>query len=462
MNAGERPLLLAGLLFLGGCVGPPTDLSRELKLNVPEAWTGQEAGASKVFEAGWLENFGDPVLEGLVEEALTHNYDLQTVAARVRAAQAATAVSGAELWPQIAGNLSGNRAKTSSIGGVPFQGGRFDNFKLSLDLSWEMDLWGRIRDARSASVANWQASEADYRAARLSLAGKIGRAWFNAIEAELQLRLAEKSLESFEANLSILEERFRAGIANALDLRLTRANVAGARDALHAQFRQRDIIVRSLEILLGRYPSAQLELVETLPEAKLPVPAGLPADLLKRRPDIVAAERRFAAAAESLKIAQKDLLPRINLAGSGGTSGEKFDALLDENLKVWQIGGNLSQPVFQGGRLQGRIRQSRAEYEAALAAFREVALRAFREVETALAALSFTAEQKVSLQKAVEEYSEAEKLAWDRYQKGLEDIITVLESQRRAFEAKRRLLSVANLLLQNQVDIHLALGGDFK
>ena len=449
------------LMFQPGCATPPKDQSVKLEVEVPNSWTAGESSALPDHRSGWVSDFEDTQLSGLVDEALQHNYDLDAAAARLEIVRAAARISGAGKWPSINSSLTGTRRQRTSAGGFEITSSRSNTFGLSGSFSWELDLWGRVRAGHKEAIGDWQAAQEDYRAAQLSLAARTAQAWFNAVETELQVRLADKTLSSFENNLSIIQERFERGISSALDLRLTRANVASARRTLEQRHRFRDAAIRNLEVLLGRYPSRQLGLTDRLPRITHAVPAGLPSDLLKRRPDLIAAERRLAASDSGLIASKRGLFPAIRLTSGGGASTREFRDLLDTDFKVWNLGNNLGQPIFQGGRLRANIKQSRARLRQALARYNQSALTAFREVESALSAEFFLANEEAALQTAVDESIGAENLAWDQYQKGLSNIITVLESQRRSFNSQRTLLQISNERLQSRVDLYLALGGDF-
>ncbi len=453
---------LASTVTFTGCVTPPADQSDKLEVKSPMAWTAAaEESAKPAFNSGWVDDFDDAALPQLVAEAVEHNYDLQASAARLEAARATATASGADRFPQISGTLGGDRRTRSGASGFAITSNRSDNFNLGLSMSWEIDIWGKLRARHKASVGDWQAAQEDFRAARLSLAGQTAKAWFNAVEADLQVRLAADTLQSFEDNLATVEQRFRSGLSKALDVRLTRANVAGARSSLQSRQRQRDAANRGLETLLGRYPAHRISAAAILPSINTGVPAGLPSELLQRRPDIVAAERRFAASGFRLKESRKAMLPSLSLTSGGGTSTDEFDELLNTDFKVWNLGANIAQPIFQGRRLKANSARFRALRDQALADYASAALTAFREVEIALAAESYLAAQEAALKTAAEESIEAEQLAWDAYQSGLDGIITVLEAQRRSFDSRRQHLQIINQRLQNRIDLYLALGGNF-
>jgi len=458
--------VLCSLLFVmasSGCVRPAGSHLDQHGVQSPDQFGGQ-ASETVPFEDGWVADFKDDSLETLITEALEHNYNLKAAAARVEAAHASFQSANAGWKPTL--NLSQNDSRTKTVFN-PFAGtlqSRYINrFDLGVNLSWELDVWGRLRSQSRAALADLEAAETVYMSAYLSLAANTAGAWFNLVESELQVRLNEETLESFEANLQVVEESFRRGIPNrALDVRLTRANVESARSNLALRKRQRDAAKRALETILGRYPSAEMEVTSDLPSLENTVPTGLPSELLLRRPDILTAERQLAAATERLKASKRSLLPSIRLTSSAGTTSNELADLLDPERLAMSLAGSLSQPLYQGGRLRANIRLSDARVKEAMAQFSQRVLTAFQEVETLLAAESFLLEQETALRASTTESIEAETLAKEQYERGLVDIITVLESERRAFNARSSLLNLSNLRLQNRLDLYLALGGHFS
>ena len=247
------------MTFCVGCIKTPTPQVDTHTIDTPASYVGATEKAQP-FEDGWVDDFQDDTLEILILEALESNYDLQAASSRVAAAQASFQSINAGWKPQLNLSQSDSRSKTvfNPFAG-PLQSRYINRFDLGVTLAWELDLWGRIRSQGQAALADLQASELDYMAARLSLAANVAAAWFNVIESELQVRLNEETLNSFKSNLKVVEESYQRGIPNrALDVRLTRANVESTRSNLLVRKRQRDAAVRSLEILLGRYPSAEL------------------------------------------------------------------------------------------------------------------------------------------------------------------------------------------------------------
>ena len=397
-----------------------------------------------------------------MKEALAHNADIRRVTAMLGQSIAEARLAGADLMPSADFGLDGARQKISTFGPNSTGGVIFENYNLGLNLSWEIDLWGRLRNLSSAALARVEVNQAELQAARFSLAAQVAKAWFNLIEAKEQVTEAARTRDAYHENLKTLESRFKRGLAEGLQLRQTRTLAASAEADLAVRKRSLDTARRNLEVLLGRYPVGTLQASKGIPQLPEPIPAGIPADLIRRRPDLIAAERRLAAADRELVARQKDLLPRISLTASGGTASQAFEDLLDNDFSVWALAGNLGQPVFQGGRILANIDRSASIRDQAREAYRDAALRAYLEVESALAAESYLKNEYLHLRAAAEEAQAAETQAWDRYRNGTTDFLNVLDSQRTAATARARMISVQNARLQNRIDLYLALGGPFS
>jgi outer membrane protein, multidrug efflux system len=423
---------------------------------IPESWSS-DAPDARVKQA-WLEDFADPTLSKLVTEAIATNYSLRAAAARVEQARARAGIAGARLLPQVDAAAGASRADLSGNNAS----GRVDSYDARVTAAWEVDLWGRLGDEQRAAARDADAVAADYLAARLSLAATVAQAWFDAVEAQLQVELAQETVRNFRDNLEIVHEGFRAGLNSALDVRLERANLAGAEAELEGTLIVRERRVRSLEVLLGRYPKGELAIATALPDIETAVPAGLPAEILARRPDVRSVAYRLAASDQRFTAARKNRLPGIALTASGGVTSGELGNLLDFDAIIWSIAADLAAPVFQGGRLQAERDLAGAENQEVLADYAQVVLVAFREVETALSAERILASQEAALEVASRESVEAEALALERYRAGLVDIITWLEARRRAFNARSALLGISNARLQNRIALYLALGGGFE
>jgi NodT family efflux transporter outer membrane factor (OMF) lipoprotein len=331
-----------------------------------------------------------------------------------------------------------------------------------LNVNWEADLWGRVKAGKLAAIADAQAREAELHAARLSLTGQAAKAWFMAIEANQQVALARANLESYQTSADRVRARFEGGLRPSLDLRLALTEVSTAQAELRRRLEQRDRAIRQLEILQGEYPEGNEQLAEDLPRVPSGVPAGLPSELVHRRPDLAAAERRLLASDARISQAKAELRPRFSLTSGTGTSSNTLSDLLDSDVFVWNLIGGVAQPLFNNGRLKAGVRQNEAVAAEAAANYESLMLTAYQEVETSLAAENFLTEQEAALEAATKQSQAARDLAEERYRLGLADIITLLSAQRTALNAESQLLAVRRLRLENRVNLHLALGGGFR
>jgi NodT family efflux transporter outer membrane factor (OMF) lipoprotein len=465
----RRLALLLLLPVIAACtVKAPPRTEPDTSVTPPDVWTAGEVDAAEP-ENEWWSSFDDPHLTRLVEIALERNTDLQAAAARLERAQAEARIAGADLEPQLGTGLSGARRQQNFIG-LPIPGEdvlstTFDSYGFSLDASWEIDLWGRIRARARAAVADYQAAQADLRGARLSIASRTAKAWFLIQELLQQVELAERSAESFEQSAEDIRKRYMQGVRSPLDVRLALSNATAARASLERRRSLLDLAVRQLELLLADYPAADLLAeypTEAPPPMPGPIPAGMPAELVARRPDLAAAERRLAAADQRLLEARRSLYPRLSLTASGGTTSAELSDLLDGDFRVWSLAANLAQPIFQGGRLRANIDRADAITREVLAGYVGAVLRAYGEVETALGNEAYLAEEEKHVEANVRHNTSAERLAQDRYRIGVGDYLAVLESQTRSFLARSELIALRRQRLDNRVDLHLALGGGFE
>lgn len=466
-TAGIALVALGGLV---ACASAPRVEHPGLTVEPPTAWAaGTAPAAASAIDPDWWQELGEPALDELISEGLAHNHDLTLAAARVDLALAQARLAGAPALPQVAAGGDATRSRRNFIGFPAFGGAgaggvastTTTTYGASLSASWEVDLWGRLRADAAAAIADLQASQLDLAGARLSLTAQIVRSYTAAAEAGRQVDLAQATAANQRTAAAQIERRYERGVRSALDVRLSRATAAGAEAMVAARQRQHDGVVRQLELLLGRYPSAALAIGTAPPAVGAAVPVGLPAELIGRRPDLAAAERRLTAADLRVAAARRALLPRISLTASGGRSSEALGDLLDGDYSVWNLVGNLTVPLFQGGRLRAQVDAAAAGRDAELASYAYHVLRAFAEVEQALRAEQLLATQERALHEAATEAAAAEHLAADRYRRGLTNLITLLEAQRRSYDAQSQLLTIQRQRVDARVDLHAALGGGF-
>lgn len=448
---------VAALLLSSCSTGQPPSPTAELSGLVPANWSQATASDASI---RWIESFEDRALMALIDEAQARNFGLESAAHQVRAAEAAARINASLRYPSVGAGIRSSRSENLASFAPPTSV-TTETHSLNLSASWELDLWNRLGDAYSAARSQYQATRFEYEALKLSLASQVAKAWFNATEAKLQYELSIANAESYETNLNTLERRYSRGLVDAFDLRLTRAQAAASRASAISRRNQMDTSIRILEILLGHYPAAAIETAENLPELSDPPGAGIPAMLLSRRPDILAQENRLAAAIAQESAARKNWLPSILLTGSGGTLSSEFSNLLDSDFTVWSLAGDVAASIFQGGRLKAERQQLSALQMSQVARYKDIALRAFREVESALRAETDLRDLAEQTAIAAAENLAAKDQAWNLYERGLVDITAVLDAERRSFDARSQLISIQNQRLQNRVDLHIALGGDF-
>lgn len=454
-----RPCLLSlGILTLPACSYFSATDSAPKTVKVPEKWSSVINKDLQPVRP-WLDEFSAPELNTFVEEAFQQNPSIQSLLASIAIAEEQTWLSWSGFWPQINAGIRASRNKRNGAAGFSVSSRRINNVGFSLDFIWEIDLWYKLGNELEATEHEKTASLSDLQAAHLSLAANISKTWFDAIVAKQQIKLAEKTIVSFKNALEIIERGYDLGLYKALDVRLARTSLLNAQGRKENFLKVQDATIRLLEAQLGRYPSARLKVPAQLPIVSKPLPNSVPSTLLERRPDIIAAEHRFFASDERMVKARKNMFPTIQISGSGGTSTQKLEEIFNPEFLIWNIAGNLTQPLFHGSQLFAERWQAEARAKKAAADYAQVVLQAFQEVETTMAAEKWLTNQQQLLSSEVEESREAERLAENDYLTGLTDIITLLEAQRRAFDSESSLLELRKQRLQNRVNLYLALGG---
>lgn len=454
---GPYTLALGFACALAGCAikGPPpaSDIQREALAHttLPAAWRAGSAPAQPAADR-WLASFNDAGLSALVGEALLYNADLQVAAARVEQAAGYVNVAGATLFPAVSVLAHGGGKLGGDGSGV--QG-------VWLSASLELDVWGRVRYGQAAAQAQYASAEADYAYARQSLAALIARSWFVAIEAGLQREIARDMLRASEDLQRLAQERQRIGAGDEQAVAEAGANVGTYRDTLRQLEFSREQSLRALELLLGRYPAAEIEVAQQLPELPAPVPAGLPSELLERRPDVIAAERRVAAAFDRVEEAKAAQLPRISLTAGGSSVSSELFVLKQHDNPIWSFGANLIAPLYQGGALRAQVEIRSAEQKQAVADYARIAQRSFSEVEGALAAESALRDRDAILGTTVQDSERSLELAKVQYRVGKVDLRGVEQRQLAMYGARTSRLHVQSERLAQRVNLHLALGGAF-
>ncbi|HET9194634.1 MAG TPA: TolC family protein [Vicinamibacterales bacterium] len=419
---------------------------------VPPEWRSTTGLAGAVI-ADWLQTFQDKQLETIVDEALRNNLDLIAASARVDGAAALATGARALLYPHLtATGLAGVSRRDAETR---------DHSGQILDVSWELDLWGRVRAAGASADARRDATAADALAARQSLAALVATLWYQTIATDRLRATAITAASLYEDLLRLVRARNDVGQVGAQDVALAGADLDRARERERAFAASLQEITRSLEVLLGRYPASEVQLAPDLPSVPPPIPDGLPSELLERRPDLVAAERRVASAFHAVQSAKAARLPRFALTGGGGRSTSELIRLIGAGAGFWRAGIEVFAPLFLGGALQAQVRFATADQEASLALFGQAALRAFSEVESSLGNEPLLADQQRNLEAVLTQDTEALRLGRLRYEAGATDLLHVLQMQRRVLDSQFSLVAIRNDRLANRIALHLALGGGF-
>ncbi len=443
---------LTTIYLLPGCSMLPSAkaLDANKQLAVPGQFDASPAPASASEVAKGLKSlFSDSQLNGYVSKALRSNPDLKLSLARLEEAGFNTRKAYAPTVPSLTANAS-------AIGGAGFvpSGGQYS---ASLDSQWELDVWGRIKSGISASKQSQAAIAADYASARESIAAQTMQACFSLIASERLLNLSERRLSSFKETVSLVNRRFESGTGNLSDVDLARTDVENTKAQVEGRKNSRDQAARRLAALTGSYPKANIS-ASTWPSLRRGVPAGVPSDVMLKRPDIHAAYIRILAADSRVKVAHRDLYPSFTLTASGGQRSNQLKRIADSNFNIWSIAANLSAPILDGGSRKAELGAANARAKQALASYQSTVLNALEEVENALGSETYLLSQERSYQNGLDAARSAETRTQQNYENGLVEILTLLDAQRRSFNTEELLINTTALRYQNRVSLALALG----
>ena len=450
-----KAFIIASAGSIAGCsasaIAPETE-----QLLLPEEWArGGEVGTVGV---DWLTAFDDGQLIALVSEALTGNYQLEQERARLYQAEQVVVITRANRFPDLDVSLGGSRRSIEDADSASVFSESFD---ASLDTRWQTDLWGRLSKQQQAAQLDYSAQLARLEQAERELAAATASLVFDIMASRQLLEVARRRLNNTVESMDIVSSGYRQGLNDALDLYLAR-NQVERQQANHAEAAQTYTeSIASLQLSLARYPDGKLELHDELPVIDEPIPAGLPSELVTRRSDLQAAWLNLLSADADLAAAHKARFPSLSLVGSTDVASTEFSNLLDGDGGGWSIAGNLTQPLFQAGRLKALEAQALASVQIAEQQYLDLVFRAFSDVENAISRSASLKERYESLLEAESNSAAALDLALEQYQRGLVSYTTVLESQRQAFDAEAQVVQLKNQRLQNRIALFLSLGGEF-
>ena len=465
---GSRNLVIAAACIAGlaACAvdrPPAPDAVRKDALQGTEVrptWAKADAMGADTTPAAisdnWLATFDDPQLTALVNEAIARNPDLRAAGARVEQAAAYVHSAQAALLPWF--NLLGT-------GGVKAGGGSDLSSALSgamLGVSWEPDLWGRLRYGRNAADDTYASAKADFEFARQSLAAQTARSWFMAIETKLELDAAESMAASARSLVSLAQDRQRVGNGSDKDVTMARAGLGTMEDSARQARLAHEQAVRSLETILGRYPATELAVATQLPAMPGPVPVGMPLNMLERRPDVIAAERRVAAAFNRIGEAKAAQLPTIRLNASvASLSSDVLQLKDDYSNPSGGAGGTLFAPLYHGGAMRAQVELRTAEQKEAVARYGSQVLRALGDVENALSASQILSQRVEILQQVLGDQEKTLEYDQQAYRVGSLDMRSVQQQQQQVQAARVNYLRATSEELSQRVNLHLVLGGSF-
>ena len=418
----------------------------------------------------WWAAYEDPSLTALVDTALAANLNLEEAQGRVEELAAQFRIARAPLFPSVTANGQGNyqnQPANTGIGGA-IGGGQgpdrfeFTDYQATLGLSYELDFWGRVRSQRTAALSQYFATAADLQTARLSVISQTISTYAQIASLRRQVRLGERTVGLLEERVAVTEDRYARGLVPSFQLYTVRQSLQAA------QADQPDLERRLYEAqsrfatLLGRFAGEQRALLPdsmTVPLAPEPVPAGLPADLLMQRPDVRGAALRLEAARQEIGVARAEMLPSLSLTGQGGTQSSELADLVDPGQVFASFAAQLTAPLFQGGRLRATLNAAEARYKQQAARYEQTVLTAFQEVKASLVAYEKQRRRYREVERQVDTARDAFQAQRDRYERGVGDVLSLIDAERTLLQARTRLSGVRRAVTNARLALHRALGG---
>lgn len=457
-------LLGVTYFLLYGCINLGPDYNQpDVKVDIPETYQNAPS-ETEALEVGdrWWTVFGDAELDRLVAAALQNNWDVKLAAARVLESRAQYVQVRADRFPSVDGQGTWDRRRFG--GARSARGTTIDTYELTAPAVFEIDLWSRLAKTSKASWDEILREEENRHTVAQTIVAETIRLYLQMEASERRLQIAYQSIEAFQRSLLIVNTRYSRGLSSALDIRQARRILAQAK-AVVPEFRQQlGIAQQQLAVLLGHYPVTKpaRNQPEDYYQRLEPVPPGLPSVLLLRRPDIRAAENQLKALNERIGVAKAARFPTITLTGSYGWSSDELSSLIEPDSVIWNFTRGIVQPAFDAGKLKARQRAAEARYLQGVAEYAKAVLTAFQEVESALLTRKMQLDRRRRELKFLEEARATQRVAQNRYLRGLTDYLDVLDAQQTRFQAEDRLVLVDLTIYSNRVALHRALGGGWS
>jgi multidrug efflux system outer membrane protein len=458
------PFWCVAALTLGGCAVGPNYHRTAVNAPVTFRDATNQVSTNSLADLPWWEVFKDPVLQDLVHVSLTNNYDLRVTLTRIDQARALQAQARSQFLPQAGYVGEASRGRNSFLQlPTPNGGQTLNGFLGGFEALWEIDLWGRVRRMNEAARANFMASQEGRRTVMISVVSGVAQAYFELLELDEQLAIARRTRDSYERTYKLFEDQHAGGLASGLEL--SRAKLALRSVSANIPEIERQIGLKEDEIntLLGRNPGSVAR-TSTLLAQEMPVaiPVGLPSTLLERRPDIRMAEEKVRGANAEIGVAIGDFFPRIGLTAFYGGTSTELNKLVSASANTWSAAASAAGPLFTGGRLTGRYRQTKAACEEAKLEYQQTALSAFREVSDALISHRRFEEERAEQAEAVDAGRKAVTVSTDRYKEGKASYYEVLEAQQQLFPAENALSRIEAGRRLTVVQLYKALGGGWS
>ncbi len=459
-------LTLALVAALGGCSLIPEYQRPDAP--VAADWPQGEAypqGAAQASERalGWREFFRDPALQQLIEVALENNRDLRIAALNVDAYRALYRVQRADVLPAVSADGSGTRSRMPGDLNMTGEPAISSQYSATFGVSWELDLFGRLRSLRDQALEEYFASEAAQRSTQISLIASVANAWLTLQADQALLQVTRDTLKTYEQSLGLTQRSFDVGVASALELRQARSAVDSARVSIEQYTRLVAQDRNALTLLLGQNLPAGLPSGDGLERTQLAaLPVGLPSDLLQQRPDILQAEYQLRAVNASIGAARAAFFPRISLTGAAGTASRELSGLFDGGSGYWSFSPSISVPIFNAGQLRANVDYAQISKNIQVAQYEKAIQTAFREVADGLAAQATYTRQVQAQRDLLETSEDYYNLAERRYRTGVDSYLTLLDAQRQLFSVQQQLISDRLAQMTSEVNLFKALGGGWQ
>lgn len=470
-SSWSRLLVIGLMMSTSACSFAPKITEPETVSTLPEAF--EEAPAPTVVNATrWWTSYNDAVLNQLVDTVLVRNYDLKVAAARVRELQNLYRINRAPLFPSVQLTVDGSKTSSPANTGatrdiaanIPDFPDRFENenYSASLGLSYELDFWGKLRNAKDAALSDYLATSADLETTRLGILSETVSTYFEILDLERQLALTQQSVDILQERTDLTGDRYERGLVTSFELYSVRQSFEDQRASQPQLESQLYDAQGRLAILLGTYPEAARQLLGDVRAATVnldPIPVGLPSDLLQQRPDLIAAAQRMEASRLRVGVERANRFPSFSLTGSYGTQSAELVDLINLDQRAWSIAGNVVTPLFRAGALKASEEAAWSRYEQSVATYEKTVLIAFKEVETALRTYGNEQERYAFLQESLANAQASAQTQEDRYRRGVGDYLAFLDAQSNLVRVETAVTSAERALANARLTVHRSLGG---